>query len=516
VVWFKRDSRIPHHAPLSQPAARGPVLPLFIAEPGLYSEPDAAARHWCFARECLEGLRQDLARLGQPLLVRTGDAVAILRHLNAGFGIDALWSHEETGNAWTYARDRRVAAWAREAGIPWHELRQFGVERRLDKRDGWAARWDRMMGEPSSTPPPALPPLGLSDGELGALPEPAQLSLAADSCPGRQTGGRKAALATLDSFLAARGHNYRREMSSPLTAQTSCSRLSPHLAWGTLSIRETAQATYARMQDLKSDPQTPELKAFRASLTSFAGRLHWHCHFIQKLETEPRLEFENLHRAYDGLRPQTPDSERLGAWCRGETGLPMVDACMRSLHRTGWLNFRMRAMLMAVASYHLWLPWRDTGLFLARQFTDYEPGIHWPQTQMQSGTTGINTVRIYNPIKQGYDHDPTGRFIRENLPELGAVPDDFIHEPWKWDGFATEIVDRYPHPIVDHVRAAREARDRIHAVRKGASYRDHADAIQDRHGSRKSGMRFTGAKSRARRTTRARAGADSGQLDLDL
>ena len=103
---------------------------------------------------------------------------------------------------------------------------------------------------------------------------------------------------------------------------------------------------------------------------------------------------------------------RLAAWEAGETGLPFVDACMRYLRATGWLNFRMRSMLVAVASYHLWLDWRATGPHLARQFTDYEPGIHWPQVQMQSGTTGMNTVRIYNPVKQGRDQDPAGVFTR--------------------------------------------------------------------------------------------------------
>ena len=88
-------------------------------------------------------------------------------------------------------------------------------------------------------------------------------------------------------------------------------------------------------------------------------------------------------------------------------------------------------MLMSFASYHLWLPWRDSGLHLARLFVDYEPGIHWSQCQMQSGSTAINTVRVYNPIKQGQDHDLKGEFIRTWLPELRMVPDVYVHEPWK-------------------------------------------------------------------------------------
>ncbi len=195
-----------------------------------------------------------------------------------------------------------------------------------------------------------------------------------------------------------------------------------------------------------------------------------------------------MHRAYDRL-PREANAVRLAAWSLGQTGFPFVDACMRSLAATGWRNFRLRAMLMSFASYHLWLPWRQTGLVLARLFTDYEPGIHWPQTQMQSGTTGINTVRMYNPVKQGYDQDPAGLFIRRWVPELAAVPDEHLHEPWRWDE-ATPILGRaYPERVVDHITAGQEARSRVWGIRGGLAYRSEADAIQNKHGSRKSGMR---------------------------
>jgi deoxyribodipyrimidine photo-lyase len=505
IVWFKRDLRIADHQPLAAAIAQGQVLPLYIAEPGLWAQADASARQWAFAAECLDELQNALACLGQPLCIMVGEAVAVLERIHQMRGIKALWSHEETGNGWTYARDLAVKAWTQKKGIIWHEARQFGVQRRIASRNGWAKAWDRDMAQPITPPPAALAPI---NGDWPThIPSASQLGLTDDPCPQRQAGGRRAALATLDSFLHQRGRNYRYQMSSPVTAFDASSRLSPHLTWGTLSMREVAQASWARMRDLKLR-DLPSDKSWRGSMISFSGRQHWHCHFMQKLEDEPRIEFENMHRAYDGLRPETADAERLNAWSTGNTGYPFVDACMRALNQHGWINFRMRAMLMSFASYHLWLPWQQSGLHLARKFVDYEPGIHWPQVQMQSGTTGINTMRIYNPVKQGYDHDAAGVFVRQYVPELGPVPGAFVHEPWRWPE-AESLA--YPPPIVDYAVAAKAAREALYSIRKSPDHKDKAQLIVDKHGSRKTGMPMTGQKRRAKPKP-----AHSGQMMMDF
>ena len=477
VVWFKRDLRTHDHLALARAAQAGPVLPLYIVEPDLWQQADASHRHWAFIAETLVELQDALGRLGQPLIVRVGSVVDILERLKTDGHLHTLWSHEETGNDWTFQRDRQVAAWCRHNGVRWHQIQNHGVWRGLKNRNGWAGRWDTLMASPV-TPAPALDHRGL---EAGAIPSARDLGLLDDGCTDRQIGGRKAGLDHLHSFLHERGEDYRSAMSSPREGATACSRLSPYLAWGAVSMREVAQANAARRSTLPQGAQS-----WRKSLSSFSGRLHWHCHFIQKLEDEPRIERENLHRMYDGLRPSTPDAARLQAWSSGETGYPFLDACMRSLRATGWLNFRMRAMVMATAAYHLWLDWRAPGLHLSRMFTDYEPGIHWSQVQMQSGTTGINTVRIYNPVKQGFDQDPDGSFIRTWVPELAGVPDQHLHEPWTHEAAGSILGHVYPERVFDHVAAAKAARDKIWAVRRRPEFRTQAQAIVSKHASRKS------------------------------
>jgi deoxyribodipyrimidine photo-lyase len=220
------------------------------------------------------------------------------------------------------------------------------------------------------------------------------------------------------------------------------------------------------------------------------SRLHWHCHFMQKLEDEPAIEQANMWRAADGLREGAFSAERFAAWQAGRTGYPLVDACMRSLRATGWLNFRMRALLVSFASYSLWLHWRLTGLHLARLFLDFEPGIHWSQMQMQSGTTGINTLRIYNPDKQAIEQDPNGVFIRRWLPELTAVPDEHIHQPWTMPAAVQQaagclIGHDYPAPIVDHIAALREAKARFTSLRQDPAAWGEAQGVALRHGSRR-------------------------------
>lgn len=481
LVWFKRDLRWQDHAALAEAGRRGPVRCIYVVEPELWLQPDAALQHFEFVRESLQALDQALRAQGACLEIHVGELPEVLSRIWQDHPFERLHSHQETGNGWTYARDLRVAAWCRSHGVAWHEQAQFGVVRGLKNRNLWQAAWEKHMAAPlqhvgplrfwSHVPAPAF-----------VMHAPAHLQ---HNPPLRQRGGRPLALATLQSFLNARSLGYRGGISSPLTAPDACSRLSAYLAWGCISMREVVQHTRAHIAQLP-----PSATRHRAGLTAFISRLYWHCHFIQKLESEPEIEWRNMHRGYDGLREEDFNTPYFEALKAARTGWPMVDACVVMLRETGWLNFRMRAMLVSVAAYPLWLHWRPVGEWLATQFLDYEPGIHWSQLQMQSGTTGINTTRVYNPIKQAQDHDPHGVFVRRWLPAMRRVPDSWLFEPWLMPQpvqthAGVQLGVDVAQPVVDLAQATREAKQQLHSRRQTPEVKAGKKSVVDKHASRK-------------------------------
>lgn len=493
VVWFKRDLRLHDHTPLVKAAERGPVLCLYIVEPSLWAAPDAANQHYRFILESLRELYRALRQIGGQLHVVTGEVVDILDRLNALAPFQGLYAHEETGNALSFQRDIAVGRWCRAHGVGWHEYPQFGVVRRLSHRNLWQAAWEQHVAQPCRSQPVSL---GFAALPWSSTPPPTPEALGLDPFQpaNRQVGGRSQGLKIFQDFLVDRSKQYRGGLSSPLSAPSACSRISPYLAYGCLSLREIVQATRRQILALPGGETR-----HKASLTAFISRLYWHCHFIQKLESEPALEYCNMHRGYDGLREYDWNPAHFAALTAGRTGWPLVDACIAMLRETGWINFRMRAMLVSVAAYPLWLHWQPVGQWLARQFLDYEPGIHWSQMQMQSGTTGINIPRIYNPIKQAQDHDPRGLFVRRWLPALRRVPDCWLFEPWRMPAdlqarCGLRVGESIAEPLVDLASATRTAKSRLFERRTNPEVRAAKKAIIEKHGSRKRSPSRSGKK----------------------
>lgn len=506
LVWFKRDLRVHDHAALLAAVASGaPVIPLYIFEPAGWAEPEMSRRQFDFLIESLRELDAALVARGSRLMVRTGNTTDVLSALHRDYGIEAIHAYEETGLPWALGRDRQVYRWARNAGVSVREQAQPGIERASRSRDGWAMRWREHMNAPRGKAPDAIRSPAMSAPDW---PMAEDFGLGGDDCPARQPGGRAAGVECLRAFLEARGPDYAEGLAHPLAGAELSSRLSPHLAFGTLSVREAWHGARRAQERRAADDGT----GFCASMDAFLARLTLHGEFVQSLEDEAAQDSRMTLPAHDGLRPvAAPGDPRLEAWIEGRTGFPFLDACLRSLKASGWLNFQMRAMVMGFVSHHLWLDWRAPAQKLAARFTDFEPAIHYAQARLQAAATGIDAPRIFDPVKQSRAQDPAGAFIRRWVPELARLPDAFLHAPWEappefLSAAGVVLGQTYPMRMVDHKAADNEARARIAAVRRQTGPAAAADDFKAR----------LGRQHRRAPTRRAESKIMPSQLDLDF
>ena len=490
LVWHRDDLRVRDNPALAAAAADGVAHPAFVFDPRFYRSDRVCDGRIEFLHESLGALAEAYRGRDGDLAYRHGDPRSSLRGLLDEGPVDRIYLNATTTSGYARDRDREIAGWDRVS-----VFEDDGIVRTGETREGWNEQAEAYFESERRDPPATV-----GDGVASTVTvDEIEAEYGIDSDKRRRhRGGCRRAGRRLETFTE-NIDAYIGGISPPAAAEKRTSHLSPYFAFGCLSLREA----YQHVTEEAADGRSKEL---------FTTRLFWNRHFTQKLADNPDSTEHAVNPVFRGMNRGTHDADLVAAWKRGETGFPMVDASMRALRRTGWLNFRMRAMCATFYTYILRGWWKVGADWYYRHLIDADPAINYQQWQMQSGLVGVHPLRIYNPRKQVRENDPDGTFIKKYVPELAAFPTDYLDQPEKSPlsvqaECGVEIGEEYPYPVVDFERRRTEAREAWSALADRAS-----EALKDPEIRRRAS--FTGNRDRTASGTEdgtpRRAGGQTG------
>lgn len=449
--WHRRDLRVADNLALD--TVDEETVPVFVLDPTVLD--NGAPARVSFLLDALHSLREDYRDRGSDLLVVQGDPVELLPELATEYDADTVtWGRDYSGLA--RKRDAAVRQALEEAGIDRIAVHDAVHHEpgAITTNDGnpykvftyFSKKWhDRPKTDPATPPTsdnlaavtgddiPTLSGLGFDEPEAEIPP-----------------AGTAAARDLLADFCASDIYQYDDRRDYP--ADDSTSRLSPHLKYGTVGIREVYEETEAAKLDADSEAE-------RESVFEFQDQLAWREFYTQVLWDRPDVVTQN-YKEYDSQIQWNDDPQGLQAWKDGETGYPIVDAGMRQLRAEAYMHNRVRMIVASFLTKDLLIDWREGYDWFRRKLVDHDTandngGWQWVAS---TGTDAQPYFRIFNPMTQGEDYDPDTEYIKEYVPELEGVPAETIHSWHELDsGTRTMHAPEYPGPIVDHSERREEA-----------------------------------------------------------
>ena len=441
VHWHRRDLRVSDNAALS---ACERVLPIFVLDDDVLEH--ASPPRVAFLLDAVRSLREDYRALGGDLCVRQGDPREIVPRVADEGDASVRWNRDYSGLA--RERDEEVRDALESEGIEVHDHKDAVLhepdEIFTNAGDPYSVYtyYHRKWKEREKHKPYPEPDEVAKAEEEGEIPSLEALGFDEPEAE-VPNAGTEEARRLLHDFLDDDVYEYDESRDYP--ARRCTSRLSPHLKYGTIGVREVWQAT----QEAKKN--APDESA-QESVEEFQAQLAWREFYTQVLYHNPSVVTEN-YKEYENEIQWRDNGGEIEAWKRGETGYPIVDAGMRQLREEAFMHNRIRMIVASFLTKDLLADWRVGYAHFRRMLVDHDTGNDngGRQWAASTGTDAQPYFRIFNPMTQGERYDPDGGYIKEYVPELRGVPAEDVH---RWHELSDEERDKlapeYPAPIVDH------------------------------------------------------------------